>query len=106
MTDILIKIGGFISEYALFVTIYLVIINILTLSTYIADKKKAIKGEWRVPEKVLILLAFLGGALGALIGMYGIRHKTKHIKFIILVPTAFVFYTVLILSSTILYSLH
>ena len=37
-------------------------------------------------ERVLLLLAFLGGGAGAFFGMTVFRHKTKHIKFIILVP--------------------
>ena len=42
------------------------------------DKRKAKKGRWRVPEATLFLLALLGGALGATLGMHLFHHKTKH----------------------------
>ena len=69
---------------------YLVIINIITLAVYGSDKKKAINHEWRVPEKILLLLAFVGGSVGALLGMKVFRHKTKHLKFIICNPLFFI----------------
>ncbi len=43
-----------------------------------ADKRKAKKGRWRVPEATLFLLALLGGALGATLGMHLFHHKTRH----------------------------
>lgn len=43
-----------------------------------ADKRKAQKGKWRVPEATLFLFALLGGGLGATLGMHVFRHKTKH----------------------------
>ena len=43
-----------------------------------ADKRKAQKGKWRVPEATLFLFALLGGGLGATLGMHLFRHKTKH----------------------------
>jgi uncharacterized membrane protein YsdA (DUF1294 family) len=52
------------------------------------DKQKARTRAWRIPERTLLLIAFLGGGLGSLIGMYTFRHKTKHTKFVLLVPLA------------------
>lgn len=66
--------------------VYLVIINILSLTVIYIDKVKARKKKWRVPERNLIGLAILGGSLGTIIGMYSFRHKTKHIKFTLGVP--------------------
>ena len=43
-----------------------------------ADKRKAQKGKWRVPEATLFLFALLGGGLGATLGMHVFHHKTKH----------------------------
>ena len=43
-----------------------------------ADKRRARQGLWRVPEKTLFLLAALGGAPGAFLGMHLFHHKTKH----------------------------
>ena len=44
----------------------------------LADKYKAVKKRWRIPEAVLMGVAFLGGSLGAILGMYLVRHKTRH----------------------------
>ena len=64
--------------------------NIITFCLYSADKRKAEKNQWRIKEKTLILVAFLMGGLGALLGMYLLRHKTKHLSFKVLVPLGFV----------------
>lgn len=42
------------------------------------DKRRARREAWRVPEKWFFLLALLGGAPGAILGMYFFRHKTRH----------------------------
>lgn len=52
--------------------------SLITLFAYYSDKKRAIRGEWRIRESVLFALGFFGGALGALLGMNIFRHKTKH----------------------------
>ena len=67
-------------------TIYLVIVNALSFLLMLADKYKARKKLWRIPESVLLAAALLGGSLGSIIGMYGIRHKTRHPKFVIGLP--------------------
>lgn len=67
---------------------YLLIMNIVTFFIYKADKKKAQKGTWRTPESTLILLAFVGGSVGAACAMKFLRHKTKHVKFLICIPLA------------------
>lgn len=65
----------------------LILINIVAFYMYWRDKRNARKGRWRIPENTLLGVAFIGGALGALLGMYVFRHKTKHWKFKILVPS-------------------
>lgn len=52
----------------------------------LADKRRAKKNLWRIPEAALIGAAALGGSIGTLIGMYAVRHKTKHPKFTLGVP--------------------
>ena len=64
----------------------LLLVNLVAFVAYGIDKRRAQKGRWRIPESTLLLLAFFGGALGALLGMSVFRHKTKHWKFKILVP--------------------
>ena len=71
----------------LVIPIYLVIVNLTAFIAMGWDKRKAKKGAWRTPEKTLFLLAVLGGSPGAIAGMYTFRHKTKHIKFVIGMPT-------------------
>ena len=57
---------------------YLAAINLVTFFVYGIDKRKARKGQWRVPEKTLFLLPLLGGSLGGILGMKAFHHKTKH----------------------------
>ena len=52
----------------------------------IKDKHKAKKKLWRIPEATLMTVAALGGSVGSLLGMYTVRHKTKHPKFTIGIP--------------------
>ena len=66
--------------------IYLILINALTFVLMLVDKFKAKRNLWRIPEKVLFLSAILGGSIGALAGMYLVRHKTKHLQFILGMP--------------------
>lgn len=66
--------------------IYLICINLTAFAAFGADKRRAIKGRWRIPERTLLLLALFGGALGALLGMYLFRHKTRKKKFTLGVP--------------------
>ena len=56
---------------------YLILLSIITFFMYLSDKKKAEKGKWRIPEKVLLLSSFLGGAFGGYPAMLLFRHKTK-----------------------------
>lgn len=65
---------------------YLVIINAIGFLIMLADKKKAQRGRWRIPERTLISIAILGGSIGSLLGMNLFRHKTKHPKFTIGIP--------------------
>ncbi|MBR1665222.1 MAG: DUF1294 domain-containing protein [Bacteroidaceae bacterium] len=63
------------------VIIYLATLNIATFLTYGLDKWKAKRGRWRIREFALLLLAVLGGSIGAWAGMRVWHHKTMHKKF-------------------------
>ena len=70
-------------------TLYLAFGGTLSLVTFIAygvDKFKAKRGSQRISEQRLLLLSFVGGAVGALLAMLLFRHKTRHKKFTICVP--------------------
>ena len=60
---------------------YLIVINIVTFLIYGIDKRKAKQGSWRISEATLLILAVIGGSIGALLGMKVWRHKTMHKKF-------------------------
>jgi len=68
----------------------LVLWNFIVFAIYGIDKLKARKKAWRISEATLIACAFLMGGIGAFLGMTIFRHKTKHLKFKLLVPLAMV----------------
>ena len=61
--------------------VYLIVLNIVAFAAYGIDKYKAKNNKWRISESFLILLAVLGGSLGAFIGMLVWHHKTLKAKF-------------------------
>lgn len=66
--------------------LYFIVINLLTFLLYGLDKYKAIRQEWRIPERALLLMAFVGGAFGALSAMRIFRHKTRKGRFRLMIP--------------------
>lgn len=66
--------------------IYYICLNLVTFFLYGLDKRKAKQRQWRISERVLLWLGALGGVAGALAGMQVFRHKTKHIRFLVLNP--------------------
>ena len=62
--------------------VYILIgINVLTFLVYGIDKWRAVHGSWRISEASLLMLAVVGGSIGALLGMKVWHHKTMHKKF-------------------------
>ena len=61
--------------------IYLIVANVVTFFVYGVDKWNAKRSKWRIREAALLLLAALGGSIGAWLGMKVWRHKTMHKKF-------------------------
>lgn len=55
--------------------------NILTFVFYGLDKRRAVKGTYRLPEKLLLSMTLLGGGLGAFLGGRIFRHKTRKVYF-------------------------
>ena len=66
--------------------VYLIAVNICTFLVYGIDKQRARSGRWRIPESRLLLLAAVGGSLGAWMGMYVFHHKTRKAKFYLGIP--------------------
>ena len=77
--------------------IYLIIMNALGLILMIVDKDLARKRKRRISEANLFTVAILGGSLGSLVGMYMVRHKTKHPKFTIGMPVILCVHILLII---------
>lgn len=65
----------------IYILYYLALINVITFLVYGIDKLKAKKGKWRIPEATLLLLAVIGGSIGAWLGIKVWHHKTMHKKF-------------------------
>lgn len=73
--------------------LFLLVVNGGAFLLFGLDKRRAKLGKWRIRERTLWLLAFAGGALGALAGMRCFHHKTKHRSFAIGIPVLCVLQT-------------
>ena len=82
---------------------YVFVINMTGFAVMGIDKKRAVRGAWRISEASLFLTAFLGGALGCTLGMQYFRHKTKHLKFVAGMPAVLVCH--ILLAAVLLYRL-
>ena len=65
-------------QYSLY---YLLAVNAVTFLLYGIDKYKAKNRRWRIKEATLLMMAAIGGSIGAWIGMRIWHHKTMHKKF-------------------------
>lgn len=72
--------------WMIIIIIYLVAANIVGFVLMGADKSKARRGAWRIPEKTFFIVSLLGGSLGTFLGMMIFRHKTRHWYFILGIP--------------------
>ena len=57
--------------------VVLLIVNVIAFALFGLDKFKAHRGQWRIPEAVLLASAVIGGSIGAIAGMFVFRHKTR-----------------------------
>ena len=65
---------------------YLLLVNLAAFALMGADKRKARREAWRISEKTLFLSAIIGGSIGAILGMWLFRHKTRHWTFVVGMP--------------------
>ena len=77
---------------------YLAAVNLLSLILTVADKRRARRRAWRVPEATLLLFAALGGSPAMLVTMLVIRHKTRKPKFMVGIPCILVLQTAAIVA--------
>lgn len=76
---------------------YLLLINAAGFLIMRADKRRAVKKMWRIPEHTLMSFAALGGSAGVYLAMVMLRHKTKHHKFSVGVPLLLTLHGLLLL---------
>ncbi len=77
--------------------LYLLLINAASFVLMLVDKYKARRNLWRISESCLFTFALLGGSVGSLLGMYLVRHKTKHRKFTVGMPLILVLQMIVII---------
>lgn len=83
------------------IDLYFILLSILLFLLMLFDKNQARTKQKRIPEALLLLLAFVGGSLGGLLGMYLFHHKTKKpiFKWGFLVLTLFNFFCLYLLKQ-------
>ena len=77
------------------IAVYLIVINVAAFCMYGIDKSAAIRHKQRIPNRVLIGMAVIGGSAGALAGMYTFRHKTQKKYYTITIPVVLIIQIVL-----------
>lgn len=75
--------------------LYLIIINAAAFLLMLTDKYRAQNKLWRISEATLLFVAAIGGSFGSFLGMYLVRHKTKHPKFAVGIPLLLVAHIIL-----------
>lgn len=78
--------------------IYLIVINIVSIALTVYDKYCAVKRRWRIKESTLLLLSSIGGSIGMYLTMHIIRHKTRHIKFMLGIPVILIIQVIIIFA--------
>lgn len=80
------------------INIYLIVLNIMTFLIMGIDKYLAIKKKYRISEFHLLTLTLFGGSVGSLLGMIIFRHKTKKMKFLIIIPLSIIIHILIYLQ--------
>ena len=79
-----------------YILLYLLLVNLIGAAVAAADKRKAQRNAWRIPEKTLFLFCLLGGCPGVYTSMKVCHHKTRHKRFMWGIPAIFVLQIALI----------
>lgn len=80
-----------------FLLIYFLIINLIAFLCMYADKRRARKHLWRIPEATLFIISLIGGSIGSIAGMYTFRHKTRHRCFVYGMPAILILQIILVI---------
>lgn len=79
--------------------VYFIIFSLVTFLLWGIDKYRARARQWRIPERILLILTLIGGAFGALTGMVVFRHKIRKPYFWVLVGTACMLHILFLIFS-------
>lgn len=94
--SVFLKKEGIFLTVVIVIFIYALFINVLSLSLMAIDKKKALRRQWRIPERSLFGVALIGGSIGILLGSQLFRHKTQKNAFKYGIPLILTFQIILI----------
>lgn len=80
---------------------YIAVVSLCSIMVCVYDKKISKKNnvKLRIPEKTLFIWSAAGGSLAMFVTMKLIRHKTKHLSFMIGIPV------IMILQSAAIFAL-
>ena len=78
-------------------TVLLLWVNLFGFAIMGIDKRRAIKGAFRIPEAALFAVALIGGSIGSILGMYTFRHKTRKPRFVYGMPGILILQVALLL---------
>lgn len=76
--------------------LYIGAINMVAFCMMAIDKERARRHEWRIPEGSLLLVAFVGGSIGAYLGMKTFHHKTRKWYFVYGIPSFMILQAILL----------
>lgn len=76
---------------------YITLMNLIGFISMGVDKRRAIKQQWRIPEKTLFLIAFFGGSLGSVLAMHCFHHKTKAKPLSYLLPLSLIIHVIIVI---------
>ncbi len=79
--------------------IYYAVVAAVSVVITIHDKNAAKKGAWRISEAMLMGVGLIGGALPMLVTMKMIRHKTKHMKFMLGLPAEIILHIAVLIAA-------
>lgn len=85
-------------NYIKYILIWFAVISVVSVIITVYDKFAAKTGAWRVPEKTLLLLGLPGGAAAMLVTMLIIHHKTRHAKFMLVLPLEIILHILIIIA--------
>ncbi|MBE6616424.1 MAG: DUF1294 domain-containing protein [Ruminococcaceae bacterium] len=79
-----------------YVLLYFVLVSLVAIIVTVSDKIRAKRNGWRTPESTLLIISALGGSVAMYLTMLSVRHKTKHIKFMLGIPIIILFQAVVV----------